>query len=95
MCRLGSWRSSSRRAGRLRDGQRLQRHLTDERDERRERMLDKLSSVNTRKLERDLADVARVLAMRTETDAWAQMLAVRLESRAQRVREAIAASGAL
>ncbi len=76
-------------------GQRLQRHLTDERDERRERMLDKLSSVNTRKLERDLADVARVLAMRTETDAWAQMLAVRLESRAQRVREAIAASGAL
>ncbi len=76
-------------------GERLQRHLADEREERRERMLDQLSSVNTRKLERDLADVARVLAMRQQTDAWAKMLAVRLESRAQRVREAVADSGAL
>ena len=76
-------------------GERLQHHLADERDERRERMLDQLSSVNTRKLEWDLADVARVLAMRQQTDAWAKMLAVRLESRAQRVREAVADSGAL
>jgi CHAD domain-containing protein len=76
-------------------GERLQRHLTDERDERRERMLDQLSSVNTRKLERDLADIARVLAMRQQTDGWAQLLAVRLESRAQRVQDAVVEAGAL
>ena len=85
------------RAGRVdpETADRVLRHLTDERDERRERMLDRLSSVNTRKLERDLADVAKVLAMRQQTDGWAQMLAVRLERRAQRVREAVTTAGAL
>lgn len=75
--------------------ERLLSHLKDERDERRERMLDRLSSVNTRKLERDLADIARVLGMRQQSDAWAQMLAVRVERRARRVQEAVREAGAL
>ena len=74
---------------------RLRQHLRDERDERRERMLDRLGGVSTRKLERDLADVARALSMRQQTDAWAQTLAVRMGRRAQRVREAVAAAGPL
>ena len=76
-------------------GARLRRHLDDERDERRERMLDRLATVNPRKLERDLADVARALGMRQQTDAWAQTLARRMARRGQRVREAVAAAGAL
>ena len=74
---------------------RLRQHLRDERDERRERMLDRLGAVSTRKLERDLADVARALGMRQQTDAWAQTLAVQMGRRAQRVREAVAAAGPL
>ena len=76
-------------------GRRLQQHLKDDREERRERMLDRLSSVNSRKLERDLADVARVLGMRQQTDGWAKKLAVRVERRSERVRRAVAEAGAL
>ena len=79
----------------LTHGPRLRRHLHDERDERRERMLDRLATVNPRKLERDLAEVARALGMRQQTDAWAQMLARRMARRAQRVREVVSAAGAL
>ncbi|MEE8129981.1 MAG: CHAD domain-containing protein [Vicinamibacterales bacterium] len=75
--------------------ERLHQHLRDERDERRERLLDRLSAVNTRRLERDLAEVARVLGMRDQTDVWARTLAARLRRRAQRVREAVSAAGAL
>ena len=76
-------------------GRRLRQHLQDEREERRERMLDRLSSVNSRKLERDLADVARVLGMRQQTDGWAQKLAVRVERRSEGVRRAVAEAGSL
>ena len=77
-------------AGRL-----LLEHLRDERDERRERMIGRLASVNTRKLERDLADIARLLGMRDQTDAWALLLAVRIGRRAQQVRRAVRDAGAL
>ena len=76
-------------------GHRLRRHLHDEREERRERMLGRLSSVNTRRLERDLADIARVLGMRQQTDGWAQMLAVRMERRSESVQHAVGEAGAL
>ncbi len=76
-------------------GRRLQQHLQDEREERRERMLDRLSSVNSRKLERDLADVARVLGMRQQTDGWAQTLAVRIQGRSEGVQRAVGEAGAL
>lgn len=76
-------------------GHRLLRHLKDERDERRERMIGRLTSVSTRKLERDLAEIARVLGMRRQTDAWAQLLAVRMSRRAQRVQRAVREAGAL
>ena len=75
--------------------ERLRQHLRDERDERRERLRDRLSAVNTRRLERDLAEVARVLGMRHQTEGWAYTLAVRMGRRAQRVREAVSAAGAL
>ena len=75
--------------------ERLHQHLRDERDERRERLLDRLSAVNTRRLQRDLAEVARVLGMRDQTDVWARTLAARLRRRAQRVHEAVSAAGAL
>ena len=76
-------------------GRRLQQYLQDEREERRERMLDRLSSVSSRKLERDLADVARVLGMRQQTDGWAQTLAVRIERRSEGVQRAVGEAGAL
>ena len=75
--------------------ERLRQHLRDERDEGRERMLDRLQAVNTRRLERDLAEVARVLRMRDQSDGWAQTLAVRMGRRAQRVRQAVWVAGAL
>ena len=75
--------------------ERLRQHLRDERDERRERLLDRLSAINTRRLERDLAEVARVLGMRHQTDAWAHTLAVRMGRLAQRVHETVSAAGAL
>ena len=74
---------------------RLRRHLLDEREEQREQMLDLLRSINTRKLERDLAEVARLLGMRQQTDAWAQVLASRMESRARALRETVDAAGPL
>lgn len=76
-------------------GQRLQQYLLDKREEYRERMLDRLSSVNTRKLERDLGDIARVLGMRQETDTWARMLAVRIERRSEDLSRAVVEAGAL
>ena len=76
-------------------GGHLRRHLVDERDEGREQMIDRLRSVNTRKLERDLADIARLLGMRQQTDGWAYTLATRMGSRAQRLREAIGMAGPL
>ena len=76
-------------------GQRLQQYLLDEREECRERMLDQLSSVNTRKLERDLADITRVLGMRQETDTWARMLAVRIERRSEDLSRTVVEAGAL
>ena len=75
--------------------QRLRQHLLDEREEQREQMLDWLRSINTRKLEHDLAEVARLLGMRQQTDAWAQMLASRMESRARTLRETVDAAGPL
>lgn len=75
--------------------QRLRQHLLDERDEHREQMLDRLRTINTRKLERDLAEVARLLGMRQQTDAWAQVLASRMGSRAQALRETADAAGPL
>lgn len=74
---------------------RLRQHLQDEREERREQMLDRLRSINTQKLERDLAEVARLLGMRQQTDFWAQALASRMESRARTVRETVDAAGPL
>ena len=74
---------------------RLRQHLVDERGERREQMLDGLGAVNTRKLERDLADIARLLGMRHQTDAWAYTLATQMGSRAQHLRNAIGVAGAL
>jgi len=76
-------------------GQRLQQYLLAKREERRERMLDRLSSVNTRKLERDLGDIARVLGMRQETDTWARMLAVRIEKRSEDLCREVVEAGAL
>jgi len=76
-------------------GRRLRKHLQDDREERRERMLDRLSSVNPRKLERDLADVARVLGMRQQTDGWAQKLTVSVKRRSEGIRGAVVAAGAL
>ena len=58
-------------------------------------MIGRLTSVSTRKLERDLAEIARVLGMRRQTDAWAQLLAVRMSRRAQRVQRAVREAGAL
>ena len=74
---------------------RVRRYLLDERDERRERMRERLGGVSIRKLERDLAEVARALAMRQQSDAWARTLALRTGRRAQRVRVVVAAAGAL
>ena len=74
---------------------RLRQQLLDERKEQREQMLDGLRSVNTRKLERDLAEVARLMGMRQQTDAWAQVLASRMESRARALRETVDAAGPL
>ena len=76
-------------------GHRLKGYLMDEREERRERMLDRLSSINHTKLERDLADVARQLGMRQQTDAWAQTLALRIDRRSESVQEAVGEAGAL
>jgi len=58
-------------------------------------MIGRLTSVSTRKLERDLAEIARGLGMRRQTDAWAQLLAVRMSRRAQRVQRAVREAGAL
>ena len=76
-------------------GWRLQQHLQDQRQEQRERMLDSLSSLNVCKLERDLADVARVLGIRQQTGGWVQMLAVRMERRSEGVQSAIGEAGSL
>ncbi len=76
-------------------GWRLQQHLQDQRQEQRERMLDRLSSLNVCKLERDLADVARVLGIRQQTGGWVQMLAVRMERRSEGVQRAIGEAGSL
>lgn len=73
----------------------LRQHLLDEREERREQMLDRLRSIDTPKLEHDLADVARLLGMRQQTDEWAQALAARMESRAGTLLETIEAAGPL
>ena len=73
----------------------LLEHLRDERDERRERMIGHLAAVSARKLERDLADIARVLGMRQQTDLWAQRLAVRMERRAHRVERTVREAAAL
>ena len=73
----------------------LRQHLLDEREERREQMLECLRSINTRKLERDLAEVARVLGVRQQTDAWAQTLAGRMARRARGLRDAITVAGSL
>jgi len=75
--------------------ERLRQHLQDEREERREQMLDRLRAINTLKLERDLADVARLLGMRQQTDLWAQALASRMESRAGTLLETVEAAGPL
>ena len=75
--------------------ERLREHLDAERDERREQMLDRLRAVNSRKLERDLADIARSLTMRQQTDAWALTLARRINRRADRLRDAIGVAGPL
>ena len=75
--------------------ERLRQHLQDEREERREQMLDRLRAINTLKLERDLAEVARLLGMRQQTDAWAQALAARMESRARTLVETVDAAGPL
>ena len=75
--------------------ERLRQHLRDEREERREQMLDRLRAINTLKLERDLADVARLLGMRQQTDLWAQALASRMESRAVTLLETVEAAGPL
>ena len=75
--------------------ERLRQHLRDEREERREQMLDRLRAINTLKLERDLADVARLLGMRQQTDAWALGLASRMEGRAQTLLETVEAAGPL
>ena len=75
--------------------ERLRRHLVDEREERREQMLERLRSIDTPRLERDLATVARLLGMRQQTDGWAQMLAVRMERRARALRATVDAAGPL
>ncbi len=74
---------------------RLHQYLRDEHEDRRHRMLRGLAAANVRKLERDLATVARDLGLRLETDAWAQRLAVRIGKRADRVRAAVEYAGAL
>ena len=84
-------------AGRLQPAAagRLRQHLGDERDRRRRRMLGRVSSTNARKVERHLAEVAKALGMRQQSDGWAQTLAVRMTRRAQRVREAVAEAASL
>ena len=74
---------------------RLEAYLQNEREERREQMHQKLGAVNVRKLERNLAEVARDLGMRLQTDAWAQWLAARIEKRAARLKDAVVFAGAL
>ena len=76
-------------------GEHLRQHLLDEREECREQMLERLRSINTRKLERDLAEVASMLGMRKQTDAWAQALAARMARRARNLRDAITVAGPL
>ena len=76
-------------------GDRLRRHLLDEREERREQMLERLAEIDTRRLERDLAEVARMLGLRRQTDAWAQALAGRMAGRARILRAAIVSAGPL
>ena len=75
--------------------ERLRQHILDKREEHRQQMLDRLRSINTRKLERDLPEVARLLGMRQQTDAWAQVLASRMQSRARLLRETVDAAGPL
>ena len=74
---------------------RLHRYLRDERDARRERMLDRLSTIHVKKLERDLAELGRTLGMQPQGDAWAQAAAQRMARRARRVRDTVATAGAL
>ena len=74
---------------------RLEEHLQNEREVRREQMHQKLGAVNVRRLERDLAEVARDLGMRLQTDAWGQRLAARIEKRAARLKDAMVFAGAL
>ena len=74
---------------------RVRRHLRDERDARRERMLDRLSTIRVKKLERDLAELGRTLGIQPQVDAWALAVAQRVARRARRVRDAVATAGAL
>jgi CHAD domain-containing protein len=74
---------------------RLRHHLLDERDSRRGRMLERLSAIRSKRLERNLTEIRRTLGARPQSAAWAKALAQRIARRARRVRETAAAAGAL
>jgi len=68
---------------------RLRQYLDDERNRRRRRMAGRVSPKNVRKVERDLAEVAKALGMKQQGDRWSQVLALRITRRAQHVRDAV------
>ena len=73
----------------------LRQHVLVEREDRRERMLGLLAAINTDKLDRQLADLARGLRGLDASAAWRETLAARIKRRAERVRVAVDRAGAL
>lgn len=67
-------------------------HVIEERDARREKMLERLEEVNATKLNRRLASVADAL-QQTASEKWREVLASRLLKRAKRLSAAIGAAG--
>lgn len=72
----------------------VRRHVIEERDRRREVMLDRLEAVNTQKLVRRLESLAGALD-ESRTEGWREALSARVTKRAARLDGAVLKAGQL
>ena len=74
---------------------RLRQRVREERDRQRQRMSVRLKPAGLRKLERDVAEVLKVIGLRDATDEWALVLSTRIDRRAERLLDAVTDAGAM
>jgi CHAD domain-containing protein len=68
-------------------------HVRGRREQRRQRMLQKLRDINLKKLDRGLDEIASLA--REENTGWRRTLVTQLTRRAKRMREAVTEAGAI